>query len=228
MPQPVRLETIDHHDAMDDAADAVKAILQSNSGVDIGDVDILSIAAGTNVIGKVRLVDSAGNEITDATLDAINTIQKANIEVVFNPFGKGNLTEDGVQFSALYTTSGDGYEVVETVTINIPGLGTPDQIEFGLTGSFQSSSTAEDVLFKWEGSDNNSNWLALHSEVTYSANASTLKEYTMSGRFVPTGNFAVTTTPIYLRLSIRSGTAGTETAKGKTKNSSYVKLIYRV
>ena len=190
-------------------------------------VDVLSITAGDNVIGKVRLVDSAGDEITDATLDAVKQISKANIEVILHPFAKGNLTEDGVQYSALYTTGADDYEVVETVTVNIPGLGTPDEIEFGLTGSFQSSSTAEDVLFKWEGSDNNSSWLALHTEVTYAANASVLKEYTMSGRFVPTGNFAVTTTPIYLRLSIKSGTAGTETAKGKTKNSSYVKLIYR-
>lgn len=34
--------------------------LASNSGVDIGDVDILSIAAGTNVIGKVQ-EDFGGN-----------------------------------------------------------------------------------------------------------------------------------------------------------------------
>lgn len=51
MPQPTRLTTIDGHDAMDDTADAAKVILQANSGVDIGDVDILSIAAGTNRIG---------------------------------------------------------------------------------------------------------------------------------------------------------------------------------
>lgn len=32
---------------------SVKVTAQSNSGVDIGDVDVASIAAGTNVIGKV-------------------------------------------------------------------------------------------------------------------------------------------------------------------------------
>jgi hypothetical protein len=42
MAQAVRLETIDHDSAMDDTADAVKVISQSNSGVDIGDVDIAS------------------------------------------------------------------------------------------------------------------------------------------------------------------------------------------
>ncbi len=216
----------------EDGSDTLRAVsaakpLPVEATLLVGTASIGLLAAGTNVIGKVRLVTTAGDEITDDTLDAIKHISKANIEVIFHPFGKGNLTEDGVQFSALLTTSTDVYEVVEKATINIPGLGTPDEIEFGLTGSFQSSSTAESVLFKWEGSDNDTDWLDLHSEITYAADASALKEYTLSGRFVPTGNFAVNTTPIYVRLSIKSGGAGGETAKGKTKNSSYVKLVYR-
>lgn len=48
--------------------------LAANSGVDIGDVDILSIAAGTNVIGKLRLVTALGDEITDDTSDAVKAL----------------------------------------------------------------------------------------------------------------------------------------------------------
>lgn len=40
--------------------------LSANSGVDIGDVDITSIAAGTNRLGSVRLVDSADADLTSA------------------------------------------------------------------------------------------------------------------------------------------------------------------
>lgn len=38
--------------------------LSANSGVDIGDVDVTSIAAGTNRLGSVRLVDSADADLT--------------------------------------------------------------------------------------------------------------------------------------------------------------------
>ncbi len=68
-------------------------------------------------------------------------------------------------------------------------------------------------------------WVDLHGEVTYSADASAYKEYTYSGRFQPVANFDAV--PFDIRLQIKSGAAGGENVVGKTKNSSYVKVIYK-
>ncbi len=148
----------------------------------------------------------------------------AVIEHIEHPFAKGNLTSDGVQFSPLYTTTGNDYEEVESVTVSPPKLGSVIEFELGLTCSIQSSGTSESVLFKWQARNKGGTWVDLHAEVTYPANASALKEYTYSGRFKPVANFD--SIPFDVRLVIKSGAAGGETAKGKTKNSSYVKVIY--
>ncbi len=148
----------------------------------------------------------------------------AVIEHIEHPFAKGNLTSDGTQWSAEKTTSTDDYESVEEVTVNPPVLGAVIEFEFGLTCAVKSSSTAESVLFKWQARNKGGTWVDLHSEVTYAANASTYKEYTYSGRFKPETNF--NNVPFDIRLVIKSGAAGGENAVGKTKNSSYVKVIY--
>ena len=49
--------------------------LAANSGVDIGDVDITSISAGTNIIGKV------GHDTTDGA-DGVKTVSSAGTDVV--------------------------------------------------------------------------------------------------------------------------------------------------
>ncbi len=147
------------------------------------------------------------------------------IEHIEHPFAKGNLTSDGVQWSAEKTTSTDDYETVEEVTVNPPTLGTIIEFEFGLTGEVKSSGSVESVKFKWQARNSGGTWVDLHSEVTYPTNASTYKEYTYSGRFQPVANF--NTVPFDVRLQIKSGAAGGENAVGKTKNSSYVKVIYR-
>ncbi|MFC2071961.1 hypothetical protein ACFLUU_04500 [Chloroflexota bacterium] len=147
------------------------------------------------------------------------------IEHVEHPFAKGNLTSDGVQWSAEKTTSTDDYETVEEVTVNPPALGAVVEFEFGLTCALKSSSTLESVLFKWQARNKGGTWVDLHGEVTYSADASAYKEYTYSGRFQPVANFDAV--PLDIRLQIKSGAAGGENAVGKTKNSSYVKVIYK-
>jgi len=148
----------------------------------------------------------------------------ATIEHVEHPFARGNLTPDGIQWSAEKTTSTDDYETVEEVTVNPPALGAVIEFEFGLTCAVKSSSTTESVLFKWQARNKGGTWVDLHGEVTYAADASNYKEYTYSGRFKPVANF--NTVPFDVRLQIKSGAAGGENAVGKTKNSSYVKIIY--
>ena len=149
--------------------------------------------------------------------------------VTLHPFGKNALTTTGVQYSALLTTSTDVYETVEAVTVDLPleaGRSSEPivEIEFGLTCEVYSSGAAESVLFKWQASEDNATWVDVVPAVTYAANASAALEYTYSGRFPTVANFNVV--PFYMRLQIQSGGAGGETAKGRTKNSSYVTVIY--
>ena len=148
----------------------------------------------------------------------------AVIEHIEHPFAKGNLTSDGVQWSTEKTTSTDDYETVEEVTVNPPALGGIIELELSLTCAIKSSGTLESVLFKWQARNSGGTWVNLHDEVTYPANASTYREYTYSGRFKTVANFNAI--PFDIRLQIKSGAAGGENATGKTKNSSYVKLIY--
>ncbi len=148
----------------------------------------------------------------------------AVIEHIEHPFAKGNLTSDGVQLSAEKTTTTDDYETVEEVPVSPPALGAVIEFEFGLTCAVKSTGTLENVLFKWQARNKGGTWVDLHSEVTYPADASAYKEYTYSGHFKPVANF--NTVPFDLRLAIKSGAAGGENAVGKTKNSSYVKVIY--
>lgn len=149
-------------------------------------------------------------------------------EVVLYPFARGALTTNGVQYSALLTTSTDAYETVESVKVDLPldnkrATEPLVELEFRLDCAVQSSGAAEAVLFKWQYSLDNSTWSDLVPEVTYAANASVLTEYSYSGLFPVT---AFSTVPFWLRLQIKSGGAGGETAKGKTKNSSYVRAVY--
>ncbi len=146
------------------------------------------------------------------------------IEHIEHPFARGNLTADGIQWSAEKTTTTDSYEAVEEVTISPPALGKIIELEFGLTCAVKSSGSAESVLFKWQGRNKGGAWVDLHGEVTYPANAMIYKEYTYSGRFKPVAGFD--SLPCELRLVIKSGGAGGENGVGKTKNSSYVRVVY--
>lgn len=148
----------------------------------------------------------------------------AVIEHIEHPFAKGNLTPDGVQWSAEKTTATDDYETVEEVTISPPQLGAIIEFEFGLTCAVKSTGTLEGVLFKWQARNKGGTWVDLHDEVTYPADASAYKEYTYGGRFKPVASF--NSIPFEVRLVIKSGGAGGENAVGKTKGSSYIKVIY--
>ncbi len=146
------------------------------------------------------------------------------MEHIEHPFAKGDLTSDGIQWSAEKTTSTDNYETVEQVTVNPPALGAIIEFEFGLTCAVKSSGATESVLFKWQARNKGGTWVDLRSEITCAADASAYKEYTCSGRFQPVANFNAV--PFDVQLLVKSGGAGGENAVGKTKSSSYVKLIY--
>ena len=65
------------------------------------------------------------------------------VEHIEYPFAKGDLTADGIQWSAEVDTATAGVDVeVEGVTIRPPALGALVEIEFGLTAAFRAVSSA--------------------------------------------------------------------------------------
>lgn len=85
-------------------------------------VDVLSIAAGTNVIGKARLVTATGDEITDDTADAIKALLKdsagANIESVTPGSDITNTHKMLNVAAALY-----GYDTTTAKAVAAQGIG---------------------------------------------------------------------------------------------------------
>ena len=96
--------------------------LASNSGVDIGDVDVLSIAAGTNVIGKMRLVTALGDEITEDTDDSMK------VTIVADDVGVGGGTEATDDTTTLATGSTKGKLMMAAAT---PTDGSVDANDIG-------------------------------------------------------------------------------------------------
>ena len=144
---------------------------------------------------------------------------------VRHPFGKGSLTTDGVQYSAEVTGIGQTYTEIEKIIFNQPSGITLEEIEFGLTGAVGSSGATDAKLWKWQASDNGTDWQDLIAEQTNAA-AAAYADVSCSGRFAPTGNFLGTGASFQVRMVVKSGGA-TDTAKGKTKNSSYIQAKYR-
>lgn len=156
-----------------------------------------------------------------------NTTSPPRLELEEHPFAKGSLTTDGVQYCTEVSNIGDSYTEIEKITIRKPGGYTLVEIEFGLTGAVKSSSTAEGVNWKWQGSDDGNSWQDLIAEQTRAADASAYADVTCSGRFKPTGKFLGRGTTFQVRMVVKSAVAGGETASGKTKSSSYILAKYR-
>jgi len=150
------------------------------------------------------------------------------VEVTYHPFGRGKLTSDGVQYSAEVSGIGDDFTAIEAITIkNVLYQAQVWEIEFGLTGAVKSSSTLEGVTYKWQASDDGTNWEDLMDALTRAADASIYADVDCSGRPNLAGNFLCNKEEFQVRMVVKSAAAGGETAAGKAKSSSYVKILYR-
>ena len=140
------------------------------------------------------------------------------------PFARGDLTFDGIQSSAEKdTTTADTDVVVESVTIKPPALGEVLEVEFGLTAAFRAvSSSTADLVYKWQARNKGGTWVDLHSAVTKINIGTTYVEETRSGRFPTQSSFD--SLPFEVRLIVQCNEANE--GRAKTKNSSYVKIIY--
>ena len=148
----------------------------------------------------------------------------AVIEHTEYPFAKGDLTADGIQWSAEKdTTTVDTDVEVESITINPPALGEMLKVEFGLTAAFRTvSSATADLTYKWQARNKGGTWVDLHSVVTKTDIGTTYVEETRSGRFKLVANFD--SLPFEVRLIIQCNEANE--GRAKIKNSSYVRVKY--
>jgi hypothetical protein len=146
------------------------------------------------------------------------------IEHVEYPFGKGNLTADGIQWSAeTDTTTADTDVSIETVEIKPPARGALIEIEFGLTAAFKAvSSATADLIYKWQARNKGGSWVDLHTAASKANIGTTYVEETYSGRFMPTANF--NSLPCEVRLALQCNEANE--GRAKVKNSSYVRVKY--
>jgi len=127
-----------------EASRAIAVLGAANSGVDIGDVDILSIAAGTNTIGKVNIkrvpvitatTDGESGETAIATLTPGAAFRLLGVRIHFN----GALAAA----ETLTVTCDDGTATAYDTPIFTLDIGTPDivdvKIPFGGEDDFFAS-----------------------------------------------------------------------------------------
>ncbi len=148
----------------------------------------------------------------------------AVIEHTEYPFAKGDLTSDGIQWSAEKDTATAGVDVeVESVAIKPPALGALLEVEFGLTAAFRAvSSATADLTYKWQARNKGGTWVDLHSAVTKTNIGTTYVEETRSGRFKTVANFD--SVPFEVRLIIQCNEANE--GRAKIKNSSCIRVRY--
>ncbi|GAH86640.1 unnamed protein product, partial [marine sediment metagenome] len=137
----------------------------------------------------------------------------AIIEHTEYPFAKGDLTSDGIQWSAEKDTTTVDVDVeVESVTIKPPALGEMIEVEFGLTAAFRAvSSATADLTYKWQARNKGGTWVDLHTQVTKTNVGTTYVEETRSGRFKTVDNFD--SLPFGVRLVIQCNEANEGRAK---------------
>ena len=148
----------------------------------------------------------------------------AVVEHVEHPFARGDLTADGIQWSAeIDTTTADTDVAIETATLKPPALGDMIEVEFGLTAAFRAvSSGTADVTYKWQARNKGGTWVDLHSAVTKANIGTTYVEESRSGRFLTEANF--NQLPFDIRLIVQCDEA--DEGRAKIKNSSYVRVKY--
>ena len=148
----------------------------------------------------------------------------AVIEHIEYPFAKGDLTADGIQWSAEKdTTTADVDVEVESGTIKPPALGEMIEVEFGLTAAFRAvSSATADLKYKWQARNKGGTWVDLHTQVTKTNIGTTYVEETRSGRFKTVANFD--SLPFEVRLMVQCNEANE--GRAKIKNSSCVRVKY--
>jgi hypothetical protein len=146
------------------------------------------------------------------------------MEHVEYPFARGDLTSDGIQWSAEKDTTTANVDVeVESILVKPPALGALLEVEFGLTAAFRAvSSGTADLIYKWQARNKGGTWVDLRGAVTKANIGTTYVEETRSGRFKLVANF--NSLPFEVRLIFQCNELNE--GRAKIKNSSYVRVKY--
>jgi hypothetical protein len=168
-------------------------------------------------------------------------VAKEICQYLVHAFGTGTLTQTGSQYGTTMKSTSTGSAsdatVVNTVTVqpfnDAAGYGTKEneiiEVEFGLTAGFKSvTDTAAVIVYKWQAKNaslSDTCYVDLSTANT-TALGTTYVDQTYSGYFTPTTNF--NKVPFNVRLLIWNNDAGSTQSSAKTKNSSYIKVLYRV
>ena len=154
------------------------------------------------------------------------------IEITENPFGKGDLTSDGVQWSDEATSTGIAYEDVESITLDqIGGKGGPGangtliEVEFGITLQQKNSSGSYKAVGRIQGRNKDGTWVTIMSEKTNVSNGTSYEEWTYSGRFETETDF--NKYPFDIKVQVKSNNSSGN-GIAQVQNSSYIKLIYKI
>ena len=138
----------------------------------------------------------------------------------------GALTEDGIQCSPEVTTGAADTDVTGLSKLINPVLeGRILLVEFGLTADFKAvSSGTADLIWKWQARNKDGIWVDLHSAVTETDIGTTYESRTRGGYFTPEADFQ--NVPFEVRLILQCNELNE--GRARVKNSSYVRVIYRV
>ena len=154
------------------------------------------------------------------------------VEVTEHPFAKGNLTSDGVQWSAEATSVTNTYKTVESVTIDEigssggPGAeGTIIEVELGITWTQKCDGATDKAVGKVQARNKGGTWVDLMTEQTNATAGTIYEEFTYSGRFKTVANFSKY--PLDIQVLVKSN-GTTNNAVGKVKNSSYAVTLYKI
>ena len=144
-------------------------------------------------------------------------------EHIEHAFGKGTLTTDGAQYGAATIIATTAFtEVPAQQIVYLAPNQKVVEVEFGLTGRLINASTATTGRYKWQASDAGSAWEDLIASQSTAVTAAT--DFTVLGRFAPTGNFLGTGALFYVRM-VAAQSTGAGNVTVETKNSSYIKVI---
>lgn len=145
------------------------------------------------------------------------------MEHIEHPFGRGNLTATGAQYSAEATSVLGTYKTVETIEFSPPSLGKILEIELGITWSQKADGATDKGIGIVQVRDKVGTWNDAMTAVTNATAGTAYEEWTYSGRLsLATHDVEF---PIGICVQVKSN-GTTDNAVGKVKNSSYVKVLY--
>ena len=189
------------------------------------------LAAGTAIIGKIRLVTAIGDEITDDTLDAVNVAVKNLLTFGMNLFewtsstyiATQALTVDGVQWSDEKTIAAGGAETqVFGAIIEPPKSGTLVAVQLGLTAQMKSSAATQAKSWQWKARNKAGTWVNLHSAVSENLTTAYVEKY-RSGVFFAIANI----NQVPLEIGLFGTPSADESFICQVKGSSMGTLIYK-